>query len=158
MISCRAETPWSAIAPPVAVRQPEILAREPLRVLLIEDEADAAGLVQVYLTENREDKFQIEWISELLDAMFRLQYGGVDVVLLDLGLPERDGDKSFRAITGMTEGKIPIVILTSDDRPVSRELILASGAAEYLTKQCVSGFELRCALRGAVLRFRPISG
>lgn len=74
-------------------------AREPLRVLLIEDEADAADLVQVYLTEQRENRFQIEWIPDLLDAMFRLQYGGVDVVLLDLGLPERDGDKSFRAIT-----------------------------------------------------------
>jgi two-component system OmpR family response regulator/two-component system response regulator QseB len=155
MLLC-AELPESAIAPPVATRQPGIQVREPLRVLLIEDEPEAADLVQVYLTEHREDRFQIEWISDLLDAMFRLQHGGVDVVLLDLGLPKKDGDKSFRAIQGMTEGKIPIVILTSDDRRDCRDLILASGAAEYLTKQCISGFELRCALRGAVLRFRPL--
>jgi DNA-binding response OmpR family regulator len=77
-----------------------------------------ADLVRNYLTEHREDRFHIEWIPDLLDAMFRLLHGGVDVVLLDLGLPETDGDKSSRGIHGMTEGKIPIVILTSDDRLV----------------------------------------
>ncbi len=136
-------------------RQPGIVADEVLRVLLVEDDREAADLVRAYLSEQSRDRFQIEWIPDLLDAMFRLQHGGVDVVLLDLGMPERDGDKSFRAIKGMTEGKVPIVILTSDDRPFSRDLILASGAAEYLTKQSVSGFDLRCALRGAVQRFRP---
>jgi two-component system response regulator QseB len=151
---CRVEPTASAIAPPVATRQLDTLAEEPVRVLLIEDDAEAATLACGYLTEQRDDRFQVEWIHDLLDAMFRLQHGGVDVVLLDLGLPGIDGDRSFRAIHGMTEGKIPIVILTADDRPGSREQILASGAAGYLTKQEVSGLELRLALRGAVLRFR----
>ena len=158
MLLCRSETSGSAIGPPVAARPREIHAPEALRVLLIEDEREAAGLVLVHLTGRREDGFQVEWIPDLLDAMFRLQHAGVDVVLLDLGLPERDGDKSFRAIQGMTEGKIPIVILTADDRPGPRELILASGAAGYLSKQQVSGLELRLALRSAVLRFRPKTG
>jgi two-component system KDP operon response regulator KdpE len=155
MLLYRSETPAGAIASPLAIRQPESQAPDPLRVLLIEDEPEAANLVSLYLTERREDRFQVEWIPDLLDAMFRLQHGGVDVVLLDLGLPDRDGDKSFRAINGMTEGKLPIVILTSDDRPSSRELILASGAVDYLTKQQVSALELRSVLRGAVMDFRP---
>jgi hypothetical protein len=58
--------------------------------------AGAANLASGYLTEQREDRFQVEWIPDLLDAMFRLQHPRVDVVLLDLGLPERDGDQSFR--------------------------------------------------------------
>ena len=158
MLLCRTETPWNSIVPPIALRQPGIAADEVLRVLLVEDDQEAADLVRAYLSEQSTDQFQIEWISNLLDAMFRLQHGGVDVVLLDLGLPEKDGDKSFRGIQGMTEGHIPIVILTSDDRSTSRELILASGAAGYLTKREVSGLELRSTLRGAVLRFRPIGG
>jgi DNA-binding response OmpR family regulator len=153
MLLCHSETSWSPIAQPVVIRHLEIFSEEPLRVLLIEDETEAADLVSVYLTEPRGGGFQVEWIPDLLDAMFRLQHAGVDVVLLDLGLPERDGDKSFRAINGMTEGKIPIVILTSDDRLGSRELIMASGAAGYLIKQQASGMELRLALRSAVLRF-----
>jgi DNA-binding response OmpR family regulator len=153
----RAETSWSPIAQPVALRQPGMIAEEPLKVLLVEDNQEAADLVRSYLSEQREGGFHLEWISDLLDAMFRLQHDGVDVVLLDLGLPDGDGDKSYRAILGMTEGKIPIVILTSDDRRDSRDLILASGAAEYLTKQSVSGFDLRSALRGAVLRFRSMA-
>jgi DNA-binding response OmpR family regulator len=155
MLLCHSETSEGAIGSLLAIRQPENRAPEALRVLLIEDEPEAANLVSAYLTERREDRFQVEWIPDLLDAMFRLQHAGVDVVLLDLGLPHRDGDKSFRAIQGMTEGKIPIVILTADDRAGSRDLILASGAAGYLTKQQVSGVELRIALRGAVLGFRP---
>lgn len=153
----------SAIASPVANRQLEIPVPEALRVLLVEDDKESAALVSVHLTGLRDDGFQgrrfqddgfqIEWIPELLDAMFRLQHAGVDVVLLDLGFPGIGGDRTFRAINGMTEGKIPIVILTSDDRPGSRELILASGAAGYLTKQEVSGWALRLALRNAVLRF-----
>lgn len=158
MLLCRAETPWNAIAPPVAPRHPETVAEEPLRVLLVEDNREAADLVRVYLSEQPEDRFHIEWIPDLLDAMFRLQHTGVDVVLLDLGLPEPDGDKSFRAIQGMTEGKIPIVILTSDDRRSSRELMVASGAAEYLTKERASASDLRCALHRAMVRFHPING
>jgi DNA-binding response OmpR family regulator len=154
MLLRRSESSGSAIALPVVIRPLDNLPPEPLRVLLVEDEAEAASLVSVYLTEQREDRFQVEWIPDLLDSMFRLQHGGVDVVLLDLGLPDRDGDKSFRAIHGMTEGKIPIVVLTGDDRRSSKELILASGGAEYLTKQRVSGSDLRSALRAAVLRFR----
>jgi DNA-binding response OmpR family regulator len=131
-----------------------MLSEAPVRVLLIEDEVEAAELVRAYLGERRPDRFHVEWLTDLLDAMFRLQHGGVDVVLLDLGLPERDGDRSFRGIKGMTEGKIPIVILTADDRAGSRELIVGSGAAGYLTKQQLSARQLRLALLSAVLHFR----
>jgi DNA-binding response OmpR family regulator len=143
----------SAIAPPIAMGQPETLVPGPLRVLLVEDHSETADLVSAYLTEHREDGFQVEWIPELLDAMFRLQHAGIDVVLMDLGFPGIGGEKSFRAIQGMTDGRIPIVILTADDQPSSRNLILAGGAAGYLTKQNVSGAELRLALRNAVLPF-----
>jgi DNA-binding response OmpR family regulator len=149
--------PLIALAPPVSGSRTTSIRREFIRVLLIEDDADAATLARHYLTTPQDDMFRVEWIPDLLDAMFRLQHSGVDVVLLDLGLADIDGYKSFRAVDGMTEGKIPIVILTADDRRVSRDLILASGAADYLTKQMTSGIQLRLAVRDAVCRFRPRS-
>jgi len=155
MVLCCAEPPGSEIAQPLAIRETEIRACEPLRILLVEDTREGADLVRVFLAGHPEDLFHIEWISDLVDAMFRLQHDGIDVVLLDLGLPEIDGDRSFLAIKGMTEGRIPIVILTADDRRSSKDLILASGAAEYLTKQNISALELRGALRRAALHLVP---
>jgi hypothetical protein len=62
MLHCRTETPWNSIAPPVALRRSEVVAEEPVRVLLVEDNQEAADLVRVYLSEQREDRFLIEWI------------------------------------------------------------------------------------------------
>jgi DNA-binding response OmpR family regulator len=152
MPACFAES-RSAIMPMVRHIGPSLAA--PLRVLLVEDSAEAAHMIRAYLTQNQDDLFDVEWMPNLLDAMFRLQHPGIDAVLLDLGLPELKGYKSFRAIDGMTEGKIPIVILTADDRPVSRDLTLASGAAGYLIKQQTSAAQLRQTLRYATVYFDP---
>jgi CheY-like chemotaxis protein len=78
---------------------------------------------------------------------------GIDIILLDLGLPELDGYKSHTAIS-RSAPHILIVILTTDERPVSRELTLSAGAADYLVKGEVSDYELRRAIRVAFLRPR----
>ena len=126
----------------------------PILVLLVEDDAEAAELVEVYLTEDGADPFRVEWIPNLSAAMVRLGAPGIDVVLLDLGLPELNGYKSFRAIEAMAGGNLPIVILTSDDRSVSKDLTLGYGAADYLLKSQNSPRQLRTALRNAVTLFR----
>jgi DNA-binding response OmpR family regulator len=150
------QTDWPvltrAIAPPVNGREIAIAAPKLIRLLLVEDNAAAADLVRVYLAQDEDYLFQVEWTPNLIDAMLRLQRPGVDVVLLDLGLPELGGHKSFRAIDAMTGGKIPVVILTADDRATSRELTMLFGAAHYLIKQHVSAGQLRLALRDAVER------
>jgi DNA-binding response OmpR family regulator len=145
--------PLSAI-PALAPRRPAPATRELLRVLLVEDNAEAADLVSVYLTGDRDDAFQVDRVSNLLDGMYRLQHPGVDAVLLDLGMPELDGYDSFHAIDVMVHNTVPIVILTADDRPDSRVRTLEFGAADYLLKQHSSPTQLRQSLRNAVLRFR----
>jgi CheY-like chemotaxis protein len=143
----------------VITADPATSAKHALRVLLVEDNQEEAELIQVYLTagrltEERGPDFEIEWMSNLLDGMFRLQHAGIDVVLLDLGMPELTGHQSYRAIEGMTQGAIPIVILTADDRESTREMTMQFGAANYLLKQQSSPTLLRKALREAVTRFR----
>ena len=54
--------------------------------------------------------------SNLLEAMYRLEQTGIDVVLLDLGMPELNGYKSYRAIESVAGRPLPVVILTADDR------------------------------------------
>jgi CheY-like chemotaxis protein len=82
---------------------------------LVEDNPEAAWLVQSSLEDHEGETFRVEWTSNLLEAMTRLASPGVEVILLDLGMPELDGYRSFRAIETATRGKVPIVILTADD-------------------------------------------
>jgi two-component system catabolic regulation response regulator CreB len=127
----------------------------PIQVLLIEDDSDAALLVEVYLTQDEVNPFRVQWVPNLFEAMNRLGEPGIDVVLLDLGLPELSGYRSYRVIEASAGGNVPIVILTSDDRSVSKDLTLGFGAAGYLLKDQNSPTQLRQALRNAILRFRP---
>ena len=118
----------------------------PVQVLLVEDSPEAAWLVQANLADPAGPQFQVEWAQTLFQGMKRLTQSGIDVVLLDLGLPELDGYRSFRAIESATNRKVPVVILTADDRFLSKDLTLGFGASDYLIKDRVSPFQLRESL------------
>jgi DNA-binding NarL/FixJ family response regulator len=83
--------------------------------------------------------------------MMRLGKPDIDVVLLDLGMPELTGHKTHLAITSVVGKSVPVVILTSDDSTISRNLTIAQGAANYLVKRRTTPFELRQALHEAVV-------
>ena len=127
-----------------------------IHVLLVEDDAEAAELTQVHLAEDGNDEFRVEWTLNLVDAMSRLARPGIDVVILDLGLPELSGYKSYRVIESASQYKVPVVIFTSDERGVSKDLTLGFGAADYLLKQRCSSAQLKQALRNAVSGADPL--
>jgi DNA-binding response OmpR family regulator len=127
----------------------------PIQVLLVEDNPEAAWLVQASLAETEVKQFQVEWAQTLYQGMKRLAVPGIEVILLDLGLPELDGYRSFRAIQSAMGRKVPVVILTSDDRVLSKDLTLGFGAADYLIKNRIFPYQLREALRSATRRGGP---
>jgi len=143
------------IPPQAATVQTMTALSRPIQVLLVEDDADAAALVEAYLTQDPASPFRLEWAPNLVETMVRLGQPGIDVVLLDLGLPELNGYKSFRAVEATVDGNLPIVVLTSDERSVSKELTLGFGASDYLLKSKNSPSQLRQSLRNAVVLFRP---
>jgi two-component system, OmpR family, response regulator len=61
-----------------------------------------------------------------------LAKGGIDIVLLDLRLPDGDGIEVCRAIR--RDMKVPVIMLTASSDPVSRILGLEMGADDYLVK------------------------
>lgn len=128
----------------------------PIQVLLVEDDPEAAEFVKISLAEgeNAGEDFQIEWVSNLVHALVRLSQPGIDVVVLDLGLPELTGYKSYRVIEAASGNGLPVVILTSDDSGTSKELTVGLGAADYLLKQDSTPALLQQALRNAVYRWR----
>jgi DNA-binding response OmpR family regulator len=144
----------SEIAIPVVPRT-QTVVDWPVQVLLVEDSEEAAWLVQACLKGPVGDQFRVEWTQTVLDAMTRLALPGIEVVLLDLGLPEMSGYRSFRAIDGAASSKVPVVILTSDDRAVSRDLTFGLGASDYLIKDRISPAQLRESLLRAIRQGRP---
>jgi CheY-like chemotaxis protein len=100
-----------------------------IRVLLVEDNADAAQLARSQICSgSRHNQFQVEWKDNLQQAMIRLAKPDIDVVLLDLGMPELSGHRAHLAITSVVGTAIPVVILTSDDSAISRNLTIRQGA------------------------------
>jgi DNA-binding response OmpR family regulator len=141
------------IAIPAATQRTGTSVGWPIQVLLVEDNVEAAELIRIYLKDDETaDSFRVEWTPNVVEAMSRLAQPGIDVVLLDLGLPELSGYRSYRAIqAATTEYKPPVVIFTSDDSSLSRALTLEFGASAYLLKSEITPSQLRNALRHAVL-------
>jgi signal transduction histidine kinase/DNA-binding NarL/FixJ family response regulator len=110
--------------------EPGEIALKTLKVLLVEDSPEDAGSVQEALSE---EPIIIEWASQLSEGLEKLEDGSIDVVLLDLTLPD---STSLETLIRLQERapSIPVVVLTGlEDRNLSIEA-LRHGAHDYLLK------------------------
>ncbi|MFA5786718.1 MAG: ATP-binding protein [Actinomycetota bacterium] len=104
-----------------------------IRVLVIEDNPGDARLVSEMLSETRRLRFHVEIATRLNEGLARLAEGEVDVVLLDLGLPDNRGLEGIVRIHSDAPS-VPVVILTiSDDEALIRGAVHA-GAQGYFVK------------------------
>lgn len=123
-----------------------------LNVLLIEDSPDYAELVQQWLSGTGEEvAFVLNWTDSLAAGLDRLSRGGVDVVLLDLGLPDSDGVDTFLAIRAHAP-TIPVVILSVAGSESLALQMIQQGAEDYLVKSTCTAEQLVRTLRYAVIR------
>ncbi len=99
------------------------------RVLVIEDAPDIAHLVQTILTG---DGFQVVTAATGTQGLAVMKAGNVDLVVLDLGLPDKDGREVCRDIRAIS--KIPIVMLTGRASEMDKVVGLELGADDYITK------------------------
>jgi DNA-binding response OmpR family regulator len=118
-------------------------------VLLIEDNEEAMFLVRIALQEHGKGVYHLEWANGLSAGLERLEKGGVDLVLLDLGLPESSGPASYAWVHEIAPD-IPILVLTGDTREETEFAIAASGVEDFLIKDEVSGALLLQAIRAAL--------
>lgn len=118
-------------------------------VLLIEDSEDAMLLVRYAMQEYGGGKYRLDWVTNLGDGLAQLSKGGVDVILLDLGLPESSGPACYSWVREMAP-EIPVIVLTGDTREETEFAVTASGVEDYLVKDQVSGILLIEAIRAAI--------
>lgn len=100
--------------------------------------------------------FELERVDRLAEALRRLRQGGIDVLLLDLNLPDSRGLATFER-THAFAPDVPIVVLAGiEDETVGVRTVQA-GAQDYLVKGQVDGHVLIRSLRYAVERHRLLT-
>jgi PAS domain S-box-containing protein len=121
-----------------------------MRVLLVEDSDADAGALQSLLYEYG---FTVTRVARLSNAIATLRSQHIDVILLDLGLPDSKGTKTLERTLDATRS-IPVVVLTGcADEDVAVDAV-AAGAQDYLMKGATDGRTLFRALRYACERHR----
>ncbi|MFZ2725312.1 MAG: diguanylate cyclase [Methylococcaceae bacterium] len=120
-------------------------------VLLVEDEASDAHLVQLSLRAVHKLYFEITWVTTLKQARQQLYENPPDVILLDLSLPDSTGLDSVRN-GRQAAGALPIIVLTGHDDTDFALQTLESGAQDYLIKGEFDSDRLVRAIRYAISR------
>ncbi len=124
------------------------------KILIVDDEPDILRLLEYNL---KKEGFKIESATTGTDALRKVRKGDIDLVVLDLMLPEMDGYEVIRRMRREEQlSDIPVIMLTAKSEEVDRVLGLELGADDYVTKP----FSLRelIARVKAVLRRTENSG
>jgi DNA-binding response OmpR family regulator len=104
-----------------------------MRVLIVEDEQDIAGLIKHGL--ERSGDLHAEIVGTGAAALKSLMEDPPDLILLDLNLPFLDGIEVFRILRNRpTTAKIPVIMLTARTSETDRVTGLELGAEDYITK------------------------
>jgi PAS domain S-box-containing protein len=124
---------------------------ERLRVLLVEDNPADIDLIREMLPEKGPVSFRLESVSRLSEAFSRLEGGDIDLVLLDLGLPDSYGLQTFHKLREAAPD-IPMVVLTGNTDQETALAAVREGAQDYYVKGEVSGTQLARSALYAVER------
>jgi DNA-binding response OmpR family regulator len=118
-------------------------------VLLVEDEPSVGELVRGYLTR---DGYRVVWVRSGDEALAELDRHQIRLVLLDIGLPGKDGFDVCRDIRARSQ--VPILMLTARDEEPDRIVGLEVGADDYVTKP-FSPRELVARMKAVLRRSEP---
>ena len=99
------------------------------RILVVEDESSFSEALEFLLGK---EGFSVVTAATGTEALKKFDQGGIDLVLLDLMLPEISGTEVCRQIRA--KSKIPIIMLTAKDSEVDKVVGLEIGADDYVTK------------------------
>ena len=122
-------------------------------LLMIEDDARLAAMVSEYL---RQFGFDVSHAGDGAAGLAALQDGAIDLVILDLMLPDMDGLEVCRRIRALPgdAARVPVLMLTAKGDPMDRIVGLELGADDYLPKP-FEPRELLARLRAVLRRHAP---
>jgi DNA-binding NtrC family response regulator len=128
-----------------------VMDAKPVNILLIEDNPDDVALIEMNLSRSMKAPYGMKHADRLSKGLELLKDGGIDIVLLDLELPDGHGLSTFEK-THAQAPAVPIIVLTgNDDDDVAIEAV-KKGAQDYLVKGKVGGPLLWSSIRYAIER------
>lgn len=124
-----------------------------ITVLLVEDNPGDARLMREYLADPAGAGIRLEHVSTLREGLDRLAQGGIDLVLLDLSLPDSPMPDTFRR-THAAAPTVPIIVMSGLDDEKFAIQTVQEGAQDYLVKAYIETRLLVHAMRYAIERKR----
>lgn len=119
-------------------------------ILVVEDHRPTRELVSDFLMA---EGYDVESAASGTGGLARVQAGGIDAVLLDLWLPDMDGQSLCRTVRDNKRlDDVRVIVMSADSDSGQRDAALAAGATDFLIKP----FDLD-ELLTAVSDTRPIS-
>ncbi|MBC7550391.1 MAG: response regulator [Cellulomonas sp.] len=119
------------------------------RVLIVEDEPQLRRALGINLRARR---YEVEAVADGAGALRAAASNPPDLVILDLGLPDMDGNEVVSGLRGWT--RVPIIILSARDTQRDKVESLDAGADDYLSKPFGMD-ELLARIRAALRRATP---
>lgn len=109
------------------------MADRPLNALLVEDNPVESMIIKSVLTKAVQPSFRIEAAENVQKGLKRLEGKDIDLILLDLSLPDSEGIETFDRVQKEAL-EVPIIVLTGlDDETLALEA-LRRGAQDYVVK------------------------
>jgi diguanylate cyclase (GGDEF)-like protein/PAS domain S-box-containing protein len=102
------------------------------KVLIVEDSVEMADLLAISL---QDDDIETEWAASGEEALKKLRAGRIDLVLLDLGLPDMDGLELLSRIRrDKAVSQVPVIVITGREKMSDKVKAFDLGAVDYINK------------------------
>jgi len=118
-----------------------------MRILLVEDDQKIGAAILAALGDAN---LACDWVTDGSAALASIEAGAFELVLLDLGLPKKDGFQVIKQVRA-NRNSIPIIVITARDAVEDRIQGLDSGADDYVVKPFKIG-ELMARIRAVARR------
>ena len=132
------------------------MAENIITVLLVEDNFISAQVIQKLLAESQSPVFKVIPVETLSDAIECLSAGGIDLVLLDLMLPDSQALDTFFRIKAHAVD-VPIVVQSGLADVTLAAKPVQGGAQDFLVKDRITGTTLLRSIRYSLERMRARS-
>lgn len=122
------------------------------KILICDDDADIVAALKIYLSNADYELFTASTGREALDC---IREKGIDLVLMDIMMPEMDG---LAATARLREDfNIPVILLTAKSELSDKVLGLNVGADDYITKP-FDPIEVQARVRSHLRRYMRLGG